>query len=618
MEASRRTTLRAMAALLAANLPLSLLLGALYPAATPGIRGPLGWGFVAAALVSNTAMVYALLFALLAAVALAVPTRLAAWLAVPLLVLLHAATVVDATLYRIFRYHFNGMVWNVLVTPGAWDSVDLGAATVATFLVLVLLLAVAEAALARRCLARVEAGRPALPLRGRWILLALGLCVAADKGLFAWADLFNRTEVTRFVKLYPLYQPLTVKRLAQRAFGFRVNREEGLTRVGRSATLRYPLHPLVRAPGGPTPNVVVVLLDCWRWDMLDPEVTPNLARFARAEDVVWCRNHRSGGNATRFGVFSLLYGLYAYDWHAFLGERRSPVLLDELQRLGYDFKILSSTRLTYPEFRKCAFVHLAAAIEDQLPGEDGAVRDPEQVRRLLAWLRERPHPERPFFAFLFFDAPHGRVYPPAFARFGKGEQTNYLVAGEAEVARAKRDYMNALYFNDHLVGRLLAGLREGGWLDQTILLFTGDHGEEFREHGYFGHTSAFTPEQTRVPFLLHLPGHGHQEIHHITSHLDFAPTVLEALGYTNPPGDYANGTSLFDPNHPPYAVACGWSDCAVIDDTATLVFSMESYGGARTQVLDADYRPLPDRRRVLAARSRTLVEVSRGFRRFLR
>jgi len=350
--------------------------------------------------------------------------------------------------------------------------------------------------------------------------------------------------------------------------------------------------------------------------MLNARVTPNLTRFAR--ESVDLKNHYSGGNATRFGVFSLLYGLYSYDWHAFLGERRSPVLLDELQRLGYDFKILSSTRLTYPEFRKSAFVHLADAIEDELPGTSGVTRDPEQVRRMLAWLANRKDKSRPFFGFMFFDAPHGRVYPPEFARFGKGEQTNYLMAGEQEVAAAKRDYMNALAFNDDLAGKLIEGLRKGGWLKDTIVVFTGDHGEEFREHGYFGHTSAFTPEQTHVACILHLPGVGHREVHHLTSHLDFVPTVMQTLGYTNPPGDYSNGGPIFAPDHLDYAVSCGWARCAVIDDQATLVFSMESYGSARADVLDRDYKPVKDRRAVLAPRAKELVTVTRGFSRFLR
>ncbi len=617
MHFTRRACLRVVTAFLVVNLPLSVLLGSLYPGATPGITGPIGWTFVATALVSNTVMFYAVLFVVVATVALLLPARLVVYgVALPLLVLLHAATVVDAGIYRIFRYHFNGMVLNVLTTPGAADSVDLGAWTWVTFAIAAAVVIVAEVWLAHRLLTRAAAGGRLLPVRGRWIAVALVLCVVADKGIFAYADLFNRSDVTRFVKLYPLYQPLTVKRFVQRTFGFRVNREEGLTKVERTATLRYPLHPMVRTPGSPMPNILICLLDCWRWDMLNERVTPNLTRLA-SKWVVF-RDHYSGGNATRFGVFSLLYGLYSYDWHAFLGEHRSPVMLDELQRLGYDFKILSSTHLTFPEFRKTAFVHLADAIEDELPGTSGVTRDPEQVRRMLAWLAGRKDPKRPFFGFMFFDAPHGRVYPPEFARFGKGEETNYLVAGEQEVAAAKRDYMNALAFNDALAGKLIAGLRKGGWLKNTIVVFTGDHGEEFREHGYFGHTSAFTPEQTHVAFILHLPGIGHREVTHLTSHLDFVPTVMQTLGYTNPPGDYSNGGPIFDPDHLDYAVTCGWSRCAVIDATNTLVFSMEGYRSARSQVLDDDYKPVADRRAVLGSRAKELVAVTRGFSRFLR
>ena len=49
MHLSRRGALRAVTVFLAVNLPLSLVLGCLYPAATPGIGGPLGWTFVSTA-----------------------------------------------------------------------------------------------------------------------------------------------------------------------------------------------------------------------------------------------------------------------------------------------------------------------------------------------------------------------------------------------------------------------------------------------------------------------------------------------------------------------------------------------------------------------------------------
>jgi len=56
----------------------------------------------------------------------------------------------------------------------------------------------------------------------------------------------------------------------------------------------------------------------------------------------------------------------------------------------------------------------------------------------------------------------------------------------------------------------------------------------------------------------------------------------------------------------------------VIDPTNTLVFSMEGYRSARAQVLDRDYKPVADRRKVLSARAKELVTVTRGFSRFLR
>ncbi len=39
-------------------------------------------------------------------------------------------------------------------------------------------------------------------------------------------------------------------------------------------------------------------------------------------------------------------------------------------------------------------------------------------------------------------------------------------------------------------------------MESTVVIITGDHGEEFYEHGYWGHTSAYSPEQVKVPLFF--------------------------------------------------------------------------------------------------------------------
>ena len=93
-----------------------------------------------------------------------------------------------------------------------------------------------------------------------------------------------------------------------------------------------------------------------------------------------------------------------------------------------------------------------------------------------------PDNGKPFFAFLFLDAPHGFAvpegYPSPFQPMLK--EINYLTLGE----KTDRDaffnrYKNSVHFNDSLIKELLDSLRDTGQLDNTIVMITGDHGQEF-------------------------------------------------------------------------------------------------------------------------------------------
>ena len=78
-------------------------------------------------------------------------------------------------------------------------------------------------------------------------------------------------------------------------------------------------------------------------------------------------------------------------------------------------------------------------------------------------------------------------------------------------------------------------------MQNTIVVVTGDHGEELLEHGRWGHGSAFVDEQIHVPLVMRIPGQSARVIETVTSHLDIVPSLLPAFGVTNPPADYALG-----------------------------------------------------------------------------
>jgi arylsulfatase A-like enzyme len=83
---------------------------------------------------------------------------------------------------------------------------------------------------------------------------------------------------------------------------------------------------------------------------------------------------------------------------------------------------------------------------------------------------------------------------------------------------------------DKLVGDFLERLERKGLLDDTIIVFTSDHGEEFGEHGEVRHDQLWV-ECAHVPMLLCLPGalHGGTRIPEVVRHIDLTPSLLDLL-----------------------------------------------------------------------------------------
>ena len=148
----------------------------------------------------------------------------------------------------------------------------------------------------------------------------------------------------------------------------------------------------------------------------NPDVSKDRIVFVYAGDL-WTAA-KSGGNATRFGVFGMLYGLHGSYWFPFLGARRGPVLIDELATAGYEFGIFGSASMNYPELRATAWAAIPDNVHDQFPGTEPWQRDEEAGAALIEFLEARPVDSAPFFSFLLLDSPHQTYsYPPERAPF---------------------------------------------------------------------------------------------------------------------------------------------------------------------------------------------------------
>jgi len=98
-------------------------------------------------------------------------------------------------------------------------------------------------------------------------------------------------------------------------------------------------------------------------------------------------------------------------------------------------------------------------------------------------------------------------------------------------------YDGEIRFTDLHLGRLFDRLRALGLWERTAIVLTGDHGEGFGEHGVTEHGFDLYPAQTKVPFIVRVPGLAPRRVRAPAGHVDIAPTLINlARRALAPPG----------------------------------------------------------------------------------
>ena len=129
-----------------------------------------------------------------------------------------------------------------------------------------------------------------------------------------------------------------------------------------------------------------------------------------------------------------------------------------------------------------------------------------------------------------------------------------------------------------MVANVLSKLKEADELDNTLLVITGDHGQEANDNklNYWGHNSNFTDVQVKVPFAIIGPGINAQTIKQergaLTSHQDIVPTLMKHyLGVQNETRDYSAGVDLLDDEvKREWVMSSNYSGYAIITDHTIL------------------------------------------------
>ena len=471
-------------------------------------------------------------------------------------------------LREMYGFYVNFFVVNLLITPGGVEAMGVSASTNRTLAFAVILLA-ALVVIALRFI-------PFEKLYPRWLkrrYLWSGAVVLLlfQAGWYALSEYNYDRMILGTAGRIVWYIPVTARDFFEN-LGVVINRPDGsefdVSESGGS--INYPETPDVKFTK--PYNIVWLVSESLRADMLTPEFMPNTWEFAKHSERFL--NHYSGGNGTRMGMFSQFYGLYGGYWFDFLYAHRAPMLMDLIQKNDYSMMAYTSSRFSYPEFDKTIFSSLKPEQLQSYTEGAGWERDRKNVGDMLQFVQDA---KEPFFSFMFFESAHANYYFPeeSVIREDYIEDFNYITVDIKEnIERIRNRYINATHHLDSQLGRVYDALEAQGLLENTIVVVTGDHGEEFMEKGRWGHNSTFSQEQIRVPMLIHIPGREPGETNAMTSHLDMPATILSALGVNIDPTTYSYGDDLFNPQYNrDYTVVSDWHGNTLITPEVKLVFS---------------------------------------------
>ncbi len=316
------------------------------------------------------------------------------------------------------------------------------------------------------------------------------------------------------------------------------------------------------APERETPRgVVLCVIDTLRRDALpcygNARIeTPAIDRFA--EESVLFANARSTSNWTLPAHASLFTSLHVTQHRT---NKLESVMSEELTTLA---EVFQDHGWATGAFTGGAFLSPRTGVAQGFDVFDHSHREfAPTVENALAWVKRQTGP---FFLFLHtyevhspYDAPdefRDRYVQPYSgwlprqiddqALLARSESTRPL--SPTDVRYAHQLYEAGVAYMDQVFGEFVEELRTGEMLDETMIVFTSDHGEEFFEHGSFSHRTSLYDEQLAIPLLVRLPGgeRAGTRAEHPAQLIDLAPTIMQVVDLPLP--FEWSGVSLLSPS----------------------------------------------------------------------
>ncbi|MBN1653993.1 MAG: sulfatase [Deltaproteobacteria bacterium] len=252
-------------------------------------------------------------------------------------------------------------------------------------------------------------------------------------------------------------------------------------------------------------NILLITVEAFRFDQTscyrsNLRTTPNLAALGMRGAFVFKRAYApsSGTVHSLASLFTMTYPshapveTWAKAWYGELDANATTVA--ELAReAGYETFWISHSHYGCFTNRMLGFDQgfQRASFVEEWTKKDNNETDREIADLAIRSFKQRADSKAKFFGWIFFASPHS-PYVVQYPNWPKNTKLDL--------------YRQEVRFFDQQLGRVIKAMEQTGLFEKTIIIVTGDHGEEFGEHGGSHHKATVYSEVTHVPLVIRIPG----------------------------------------------------------------------------------------------------------------
>ncbi len=339
---------------------------------------------------------------------------------------------------------------------------------------------------------------------------------------------------------------------------------DGASRVAWSTPAVMVPPPEVDERPEPIRNVVVLLVDtlsAQRLRQYNPSsrvVTPTFDQLA--QDGVVFEQAQAPENWTKPSCASVLTGLTPMTHGAKTSEARLPDGAELVSEVFHDAGFATGS------FIANGYVSDRFGFDQGWDSYNNFIRDGRSTEAESVFAEAgdfiEAHSDERFFVYVQTIDPHvpydppgsflgmydpsdysGRVQPRQTPDLLEQAKQRRLTFNDADAVRLEALHDGEISYHDHHFGAFLDRLEALGLADDTLVVVTSDHGEEFHEHGSWGHGHSIFQELIGVPLMMRIPGGpSGRRVSHTVSTLNIPQTVLDLAGVEGL--DRAEGRSL--------------------------------------------------------------------------